>query len=570
MYFQHMVGWQYAAAMIFWFSFVIIFCFILFNFLIAIIVDAFMAVKVSQQRSTPVKVSQQRSTPVKVSQQRSTPVKVSQCTSTAVEVSQCRSTAVKVSQHRSMAVKESSDKASAIYQDMYLIVVRFFRRVASPYRRYSRLLRHLIRLGAQDTAHAVLEKSIRQSGQQCLSSSLQCGREARGGRHDGSSNMNGQADADGDGRADAVANGGPGRDGAAEQKEAVSYKSMQAQAHFDAQQQVLAMVGAEGTGLIRGESTKGLLASGGVAKSQAGGNTNTQLDAHASTTAAADPGSTAAADAGSAGGSMVEPAVQRRRSFWRLKTLDERETVVVVGERHLNAHSLSAILRRAHARMTCPQTLGGGGDTLALAAFLSHAIPSHLPLQRRSLSDEQEGDLVDVAALGAVLLSELGESLPTADSTAAGSTDGGEAAKEGDLLAMRQRVEALRADVARGFDQVRQQLATDFQSSHRIQLPGEASPSLLLSQLANGPEEAGRGAWEQVMLQVEKIRKEAQRERAEGLEILQELRRELQLLRAARARAAAHCEVVTSRFSYWYGSTCCGNLIEVHYVNAVS
>ncbi|CAI5478917.1 unnamed protein product, partial [Closterium sp. Yama58-4] len=96
-WFQQMVGWQYAAAMIFWFSFVIIFCFILFNFLIAIIVDAFMA------------------------------------------------------------VKESSERASAIYQDMYLIVLRFFRRVASPYARYSRLLRHLIRLGAENTANAVME-----------------------------------------------------------------------------------------------------------------------------------------------------------------------------------------------------------------------------------------------------------------------------------------------------------------------------------------------------------------------------------------------------------------------------
>ncbi|CAI5483594.1 unnamed protein product [Closterium sp. Yama58-4] len=425
MNFQQMVGWQYAAAMVFWFSFVIIFCFILFNFLIAIIVDAFMA------------------------------------------------------------VKESSDKAPAIYQDMYLIVVRFLRRVASPYTRYSRLLRHLIRLGAENTAHAVLEKSIRQSGQQCLSSSLHCGREARGGRHDGSSNLNGQADADGDGdgRADAVANGGPGRDGAKEQQEGVPYKSMQAQGHFDAQQQVLDMVGADETGLSGGESKKGLLASGGVAKSQAADSTNTQLDAHAATAAAA---AAAGSTGGSTGGGMVEPAVQRRRSFWRLKTLDERETVVVVGDRHLNAHSLSAVLRRAHARM------------------------------RRSLSDEHEGDPMNVAALGAILMSELGESLPPADATAASSTDGGEAAKKDDLVAMQQHVEALRADVARGFDQVRQQLAADFQSSQRNQLPQDASPSLRSSQLADGQEEAGRGGWEQVLMQVEKIRKEAQRERAEA------------------------------------------------------
>ncbi|CAI5491725.1 unnamed protein product [Closterium sp. Naga37s-1] len=310
-WFQQMVGWQYAAAMVLWFSFVIIFCFILFNFLIAIIVDAFMAVKVGQQRST--------------------------------------------------AVKESSDKAPAIYQDMYLIVVRFVRRVASPYRRYSRLLRHLIRLGAENTANAVMEVSGQggeqagsrgQSGQQCLSSSFQCGREVSGSRRD----------ADGERREEAGSDGELGRIGAEEGREekeeekrgggateGVPYNALQAQAHFDAQQQVLAMVGAEETGLVRGESTKGLLASGGVAKSQAAGSTSTQLDAHASTTAA--DACTTVADPATMGGSMVEPAVQRRRSFWRLKTLDERETVVVVGERQLNAHSLSSILRRAHARM---------------------------------------------------------------------------------------------------------------------------------------------------------------------------------------------------------------------------
>ncbi|CAI7833065.1 unnamed protein product, partial [Closterium sp. NIES-54] len=96
-FFQHMESWQYVAAMIFWFSFVIIFFFVLFNFLIAIIVDAFMD------------------------------------------------------------VKDAAESASAIYEDMYLIVLRFFRRVATPYSEYSRLLRHLIRLGAVDTAHTVME-----------------------------------------------------------------------------------------------------------------------------------------------------------------------------------------------------------------------------------------------------------------------------------------------------------------------------------------------------------------------------------------------------------------------------
>ncbi|CAI7919768.1 unnamed protein product, partial [Closterium sp. NIES-53] len=164
-----------------------------------------------------------------------------------------------------------------------------------------------------------------------------------------------------------------------------------------------------------------------------------------------------------------------------------------------------------------------------LLALLSHAIPSHPPLQRRSLPDKHEEDPMDVAALGAVLLSELGESAPPAD-----AAEGGEAAKEGDLLAMQRHMEELRADVARGFDQVRQQLTTGVQSSHSNQLPREACLSLLPSQLGNGSEEAGREVWQQVLMQVEKIRKEAQRERAEGLEILQELRRELQMLRVAR------------------------------------
>ncbi|CAI5987918.1 unnamed protein product, partial [Closterium sp. NIES-65] len=468
-WFQQMVGWQYAAAMVFWFSFVIIFCFILFNFLIAIIVDAFMA------------------------------------------------------------VKESTEKAPAIYQDMYLIVVRFVRRVASPYTRYSRLLRHLIRLGAENTANAVMEvsgpareKSLRQSRQQCFASSLQCGKETRGSRRD----------TDGGRLEDAVRDGNPGMNGV----EVVGREGKMDP--FEAQQQVSAMVGADETNLSRAESKKGVLPNGGVAKSLAAGSTNTQVDAHASTTPAANPGSTAAGDAGSTGGSMVEPAVQRRRSFWRLKTLDERETVVVVGERQLNAHSLSSILRRAHARMTPCLSLPCLSDSLPfspmplrLLAFLSHAMPSHPPLQRLSLSDEQEGDPMDVAALGAVLLSELGESAPPADATAA---NGGEAAKEGDLLAMQQHVEALRADVARGFDQVRQQLTTQVQSSHCNQLPQEASPSLLPNPLGNGSEEAGQEVWQQVLMQVEKIRKEAQKEREEGMEILQELRRELQMLRAAR------------------------------------
>ncbi|CAI5981567.1 unnamed protein product, partial [Closterium sp. NIES-64] len=274
-WFQQMVGWQYAAAMVFWFSFVIIFCFILFNFLIAIIVDAFMA------------------------------------------------------------VKESTEKAPAIYQDMYLIVVRFVRRVASPYTRYSRLLRHLIRLGAENTANAVMEKSLQQSGQQCFASSLQCGKEMRGSKRD----------TDGGRLEDAVRDGNPGINGV----EVVGREGKMDP--FEAQQQVSAMVGADETNLSRAESKKGVLPNGGVAKSQAAGSTNTQVDAHASTTPAANPGSTAAGDAGSTGGSMVEPAVQRRRSFWRLKTLDDWETVVVVGERQLNAHSLSSILRRAHARM---------------------------------------------------------------------------------------------------------------------------------------------------------------------------------------------------------------------------
>ncbi|CAI5491724.1 unnamed protein product [Closterium sp. Naga37s-1] len=149
--------------------------------------------------------------------------------------------------------------------------------------------------------------------------------------------------------------------------------------------------------------------------------------------------------------------------------------------------------------------------------------------ERRSLPDEHEEDPMDVAALGAVLLSELGESAPPAD-----AREGGEAAKEGDLLAMQRHVEALQADVARGFDQLREQLSSKLQSSYRIQLAKAPSQDLLPDQPGDGQEEARRGAWEQVLMQVGKVREEAERERAEVWEVVREVRREIQLLRAAR------------------------------------
>ncbi|CAI5932191.1 unnamed protein product [Closterium sp. NIES-65] len=137
-----MESWQYVAAMIFWFSFVIIFFFVLFNFLIAIIVDAFMD------------------------------------------------------------VKDAAESASAIYEDMYLIVLRFFRRVATPYSEYSRLLRHLIRLGAVDTAHTVMEKSLWQSAQQSLARSLRHSPAREGGsKHVSSGGANGNSSGGSDSRA---------------------------------------------------------------------------------------------------------------------------------------------------------------------------------------------------------------------------------------------------------------------------------------------------------------------------------------------------------------------------------
>ena len=42
----YLKGWNYIAGLIFWFLFILLMVFILFNFLIAIIVDAFMDVKV--------------------------------------------------------------------------------------------------------------------------------------------------------------------------------------------------------------------------------------------------------------------------------------------------------------------------------------------------------------------------------------------------------------------------------------------------------------------------------------------------------------------------------------------
>lgn len=44
---MYLKGWNYVSAIIFWFLFILLMVFILFNFLIAIIVDAFMDVKVS-------------------------------------------------------------------------------------------------------------------------------------------------------------------------------------------------------------------------------------------------------------------------------------------------------------------------------------------------------------------------------------------------------------------------------------------------------------------------------------------------------------------------------------------
>ena len=43
----YLKGWGYYAGLIFWFLYILLTVFILFNFLIAIIVDAFMEVKVS-------------------------------------------------------------------------------------------------------------------------------------------------------------------------------------------------------------------------------------------------------------------------------------------------------------------------------------------------------------------------------------------------------------------------------------------------------------------------------------------------------------------------------------------
>ena len=42
----YLQGWNHVAALIFWFLYIVLMVFILFNFLIAIMVDAFMDVKV--------------------------------------------------------------------------------------------------------------------------------------------------------------------------------------------------------------------------------------------------------------------------------------------------------------------------------------------------------------------------------------------------------------------------------------------------------------------------------------------------------------------------------------------
>ena len=43
---MYLDGWNHVAALVFWFLYIILMVFILFNFLIAIIVDAFMDIKV--------------------------------------------------------------------------------------------------------------------------------------------------------------------------------------------------------------------------------------------------------------------------------------------------------------------------------------------------------------------------------------------------------------------------------------------------------------------------------------------------------------------------------------------
>ena len=49
---MYLDGWNHIAALVFWFLYIILMVFILFNFLIAIIVDAFMDIKVGELGST--------------------------------------------------------------------------------------------------------------------------------------------------------------------------------------------------------------------------------------------------------------------------------------------------------------------------------------------------------------------------------------------------------------------------------------------------------------------------------------------------------------------------------------
>ncbi|CAI5467894.1 unnamed protein product, partial [Closterium sp. Yama58-4] len=583
-FFQHMQGWQYVAAIIFWFSFVIIFFFVLFNFLIAIIVDAFMD------------------------------------------------------------VKDAAESASAIYEDMYRIVLHFFRRVATPYSEYSRLLRHLIRLGAVDTAHTVMEKSLWQSAQQSLARSLRHspareGSSRHGGSREGMNGPGGEGGVDdGGSRRGGLEDGRQGGEGV-EEEEKLGTEGRDAKAMVRVQQQVmidgksvmrvhgqgmayaegnnagvsegeeegkLGMEGRDGKALVRvqqqgmldGKSVmrvqgQGMSGLGGMvnatseapqrlqeagAKSSGidttfeapqrlegagakgpmrvqeegmaeaeriqsgvsereeegerlrrstdlvgkGGSSSPERSVRsAAESTESNKGSTSSSSTGGGGGrgggsssrrgpgSPVLRAVRRRMSFWRADSLEERQRVVAVGGRHLNALSLSAILQRALAR-----------KLRSIPPRYAHHLAS-----------------IDLPALVKVLLSETGENLSRSDLMARASTAVAMSRQKRDMLALQERMGSLQTDLTQRFELLERGVLDRLPKQGH----GSAGWEVWTEQVRREVEEARREAWEQARQEVEEARREAReareearREREEVGEVLRELRKEMQLLRVVR------------------------------------
>ncbi|CAI5465493.1 unnamed protein product [Closterium sp. Yama58-4] len=209
-------------------------------------------------------------------------------------------------------------------------------------------------------------------------------------------------------------------------------------------------------------------------------------------------------------GSGVVRTMRRRMSFWRADSLEERQRVVAVGERHLNALSLSAILQRALARKL-------------------RSVP---PRYTHHL------DSIDLPALVKVLLSETGENLSRSDLMARASTAVALSRQKRDMMALQERMGALQTDLTQRFDLLERGIMARLPNQGHEKASREVWTEQVRREVDAAREEARREVWEQARQEVEEARREAQeareearKEREEVGEMLRELRREMQLLR---------------------------------------